>query len=85
MKSVHKISSKSEQFLPDFEPSSAEASFVPCSVSRDILVVLLRDALVMFPALESKIALLMLKHKKRVVRTAVCLVCDLSKKGNKGS
>jgi hypothetical protein len=75
----------SVNFSPIFEPSPAEASFVSRSVSRDILVVLLRDALVMFSALESKIALLTLKHKKRVVRTAVCLVCDLFKKGNKGS
>lgn len=72
-------------FRPIFEPSSAEASFVSCSVSRDILVVLLRDALVMFPALESKIGILMLKHKNPGVRTAFCFSCDLFLKGNKGS
>jgi hypothetical protein len=72
-------------FRPIFEPSSEEASFFSCSVSRDILVVLLRDALVMFSALESKIRILTLKHQNQVVRTAIGCVCELFKKGNKGS
>ena len=55
------------------------------SISRDILVVLLRDALVMFSALESKIGILMLKHKNPGVRTAFFFACDLFIKGNKGS